>query len=288
MRDFVVDTGFGRMAGLRGGSGRRVLALHGWLDNAASFVPLQPLLEGVELVAVDLPGHGASAHLPHAAEFTMVSAARACFEVADALGWERFDVLGHSLGASIASVMAAACPHRIERLCAIEALGALVEAEERSAERLRTGFAAQAAIGSKQLRVFDDIATAVRARMQANGLSEPVARLLVERGIAPVRGENDSRGFSWRSDPRLTTPTLVRMSEGQVRDLLRGIQCPVRVVYATPAQSYFPEPLRSERVAQIAQAELVVLDGSHHLHMEDPVAVAAAIGTFLSDGFPSD
>ena len=47
------------VAGLRspGTGGQRVLALHGWLDNAASFVPLAAQLPGLELVAIDLPGH---------------------------------------------------------------------------------------------------------------------------------------------------------------------------------------------------------------------------------------
>ena len=50
-------------------------------------------------------------------------------------------------------------------------------------------FADKAALSGKQLRVFGDIATAVRARMQANGLSEPVARLLVERGRVDLAAE---------------------------------------------------------------------------------------------------
>ena len=289
MREFVVDTPFGRLTGLRAGAAGapRVLALHGWLDNAASFVPLAAQLRGIELVALDLPGHGASAHLPPAADFTMVSAARAAFATADALGWDRFGLLGHSLGGAIASVMAAAMPQRIERLALIEALGALAQDEAHTAVRLREAFAAYPQLARKRLRVFPDVATAVRARMQANGLSEAAARLLVERGIAPVPAASDEAeeqegGYVWRSDPRLTQPTAVRMSEAQVRDLIAGIGCPTRVVYADPAQVYFTDELRRQRAALLADGELVVIPGGHHLHMEDAAAVAAELGDFLA------
>src|SRR5690606_16190833 len=67
MRELELDIPAGRIAGLRLGEAGapRVLALHGWLDNAASFVPLATEFERigtrVELVAPDLPGHGRSA-----------------------------------------------------------------------------------------------------------------------------------------------------------------------------------------------------------------------------------
>lgn len=281
LRECALDTAFGRFAGLRGGAGAPVLALHGWLDNAASFLPLSTHLAGIDLVALDLPGHGRSAHLPAGAEYSLAGTVLAVLDAADALGWDRFAVLGHSMGAAIGSILAAAAPERVARFVAIEALGALADREDHTAVRLRESVAARRALRGKRLRVFPDLDAAVRARMQANGLSEPVARMLVERGTRAVQANDGPGGFEWSSDPRLTISTAVRMTEGQVRDLIAHIGCPTRAIYAEPAQPYFPEPLRSERAACLPRGELRVLPGGHHLHMEDPAAVAAAIGDFL-------
>ncbi|GAB3101646.1 alpha/beta fold hydrolase [Lysobacter terrae] len=280
MRAFAVDTTFGTLAGLRCGheGAPRVLALHGWLDNAASFVPLSRHLRDIDLVAIDMPGHGASAHLPPAADYLLIAFLRAAFAAADALGWDRFALLGHSLGGVIASLMASAQPQRIERLLTIEALGALTEDEERTTQRLRDALTAYGALPGKQLRVFPDVATAARARLQARtgDLGEAAATLLVQRGLRAVED-----GFVWRSDPRLTMPTAVRMSEAQSRNLLKHIECPTRVIYADPPQSYFPDALRRARAALLKQGELIVMPGSHHLHMDDAPGVAAAIGDFF-------
>lgn len=278
MRDFAVRTPLGDIAGLRNGreGAPRVLALHGWLDNAASFVPLAPYLDGVDLVAIDLPGHGRSAHLQPGADYSFAYALHSVLDAADALGWDRFALLGHSMGAGIASLVAAACPQRIERGVFIEALGALAEVPERTVERMREAVAATRALPGKKLRVFPDVAPAIQARMKANALSEPVARLLVERGVTPVDG-----GYVWSSDPRLTLPTMTRMTEPQIRHLVAGIECPAKAIFADPAQPYLPDALRRERVALMPRGELVVLSGGHHLHMEQPQDVAAAIGDFF-------
>ena len=278
-RGFDLALPAGTVRGLRtaAAGGPRVLALHGWLDNAASFVPLAGALRGLDLVVPDLPGHGASDHLPPGMDYSFAGAVHAVLDIADALGWDRFALLGHSMGAGIASLVAAACPERVERLVAIEALGALAEAPERTVERLRDAVAATRALPGKRLRVFPDLEPAVRARMKANGLGEAAARLLVERGTVAVDG-----GWSWSSDPRLTLPTMVRMTEAQVEDLVAGITCPAQVLFADPAQPYLPDALRRARAARLPAGELVVMAGGHHLHMEAPQAVAAAIGPFLA------
>ena len=282
MREVALQTPLGVLAALRNdGEGPRVLALHGWLDNAASFLPLAAHLRGIDLVALDLPGHGHSAHLPPGADYSFASAIASVLDAADALGWDRFALLGHSMGAGIASQVAAACPQRIERLLAIEALGALAEVPERTVARLRDAVAAARALRGKQLRVFPDIDTAVRARMHAgrvpgSGLDEPLVRLLVERGVRKVEG-----GHAWSSDQRLTLPALVRMTEVQVEHLVAGIECPTLAIFAEPAQPYLPDDLRRRRVGLLPRGELVVIAGGHHLHMQQPAEVAAAIGDFF-------
>lgn len=288
VREFACALPFGELRGLRAGrdGGRRVLALHGWLDNAASFVPLAAQLPELDLVMIDLPGHGHSAALPPGSEYTMIGAIGNVLAVADALEWQRFTLLGHSMGAGIASMVAAAAPTRVEALVAIEALGGLSEQVENTAQRLRDAVAAHQALPGKSLRVFPNLETPVRARMMANQLDEASARLLVERGVRSVPG-----GYSWGSDQRLTLPTAVRLTEAQIDVLVQAIECPTQVVFATPAQPYFPEPLRSERAARLRDGQVEYIAGTHHLHMEDPATVAAVVRRFLgladSAGRPS-
>ncbi|MDR6675652.1 alpha/beta hydrolase [Xanthomonas sp. 1678] len=278
LRPFACPSRVGMLAGLRSGDpqGPKVLALHGWLDNAASFVPLSAQLPQLDLVMLDLPGHGHSDPLPAGADYLLTGALHPLLDAADALGWERFAVIGHSMGAAIASTLAAAVPQRVAKLVAIEMLGGLAETVEGTLERLRDSVDATRRANTAPLRVFPDLAAPVRARMQANQLSEPAARLLVERGVRPVEG-----GYVWRSDRRLTLPTAVRLSEAQVQALLAGIECPTQVIYADPAQPYFPEQLRRERAARLRHGRVHVLPGTHHLHMEQPAAVAALLRDFL-------
>jgi len=254
-----------------------LLALHGWLDNAASFDRLAPLLcTQFHIVALDLPGHGRSGWRPAGTWYHYVDYLGDALAAVDVLGWQRFGLLGHSLGGAVASVLAAACPERIDRLLLIEALGPLAGDPAQALTLLQKALHERAGVGDKSLRVFADEAVAVAARRQANGLSETAARALVARGIKPVNG-----GFSWSSDPRLTLTSPLRILEPQILSMIGGIRAPTLLLLAQPEQPYLQREMIDRRIAQVADIEVRRLPGTHHLHLEDPQPVAAALLDFV-------
>ncbi|EPM99030.1 alpha/beta fold family hydrolase, partial [Pseudomonas syringae pv. actinidiae ICMP 19070] len=96
--------------------------MHGWLDNANSFARLAPHLEGLRIVALDLAGHGHSDHRPAGAAYALADYVFDVLQVAEQLGWQRFALLGHSLGAIIAVLLASSLPERVTHLALIDGL----------------------------------------------------------------------------------------------------------------------------------------------------------------------
>ncbi len=279
LREIRLGTARGELAALRGGTagGPKLLCLHGWLDNAASFLPLAPHLAGFDLVALDLPGHGASEHRAPGYDYAFVDWVHDALDAMDALGWDRADWLGHSMGGAIAASAAAAAPTRVRRLALIEALGPVAADAQAAGSRLRDAVAARRALGAKPPRVIPDIDTAVAARLAASRMTPEAARLIVERNLRPLEG-----GYAWRSDPRLTLPSHLRLTEETVQALLRAIEAPVLVIAADPSPPYFTPAVRQARLACLADGRVEVIAGGHHLHMEQAGRVAAPLLAFLS------
>lgn len=252
-----------------------VLALHGWLDNAASFDELGPRLTGTQLVALDLPGHGLSAHIS-GCYYHFIDYLPPVLAAADALGWERFFLLGHSLGAAIASMVAAIAPERIQGLVLIEGLGPLSKPAASLPGCLRKAQQALALLADKTPANYATRTAAAKARQAAGDLSLDSALILSMRGTVK-RGER----IFWRSDPKLKLPTPAYLSETQVLACLAQITCPSLLIRARNGL-LTERPEFTARLAALDALEICDLEGAHHLHLDDPEPSAAAVHAFLS------
>jgi pimeloyl-ACP methyl ester carboxylesterase len=262
--------------------GRPVLCLHGWLDNAATFETLAPGLPGLRLVALDLPGHGLSAHREAGNTYAFIDAVAAVAAARDALGWERCALLGHSLGAGIAATLAGAQPSRTTALVLLEGAGPLAEAPEHAAERLGRALDEQRTKLGRRAPVYADAETAAkRLAGSISKISIEAARILCSRGLARVEG-----GVTWRSDPQVRWQSRTRLVEAQVIAFLRAIACPTLFVRAE--DSYFADgALLDARLAAIANLQVATLPGGHHVHLEHPESVAPIVAEFLDRALAS-
>ncbi|MBI6899341.1 alpha/beta hydrolase [Pseudomonas putida] len=251
--------------------GLPVIALHGWLDNANSFARLAPQLNGLRIVALDLAGHGYSEHRPVGAGYALADYAHDVLRVAEQLGWERFGLLGHSLGAIISVQLAGALPERVSHLALIDGVIPPTLSEQDAAERLGLALQAQLRLEGKRKSVYATLEEGVEARMKGMvAVSREAAELLAQRGLMPVPG-----GYSWRSDSRLTLPSPTRLNQDQAMAFVKRIACPACLVVAADGML-----ARHTQLLEQLPFEQVTLPGGHHLHLNDAEGAALVADCF--------
>lgn len=267
-----------QLAGLSWGddSGAPVLALHGWLDNAASFSLLAPLLDEFHVVALDLTGHGRSSRRSADSSYQVWEDLPEILGVLEQLGWTEFNLLGHSRGALIATLLAASQSQRVERLVLLDAVSPEPLVESEFPQQLARHAADKARLLDRTTRVFPTVEKAVKARA-GDKLNEQAARLIVERNLQACEG-----GYTWTTDPRLRGSSAVKLTEGQVQAVLAALDMPTLVLLAEEGLGKHPEVVDAAR--NIAELQLEWIAAGHHFHMEDSVEdVASRIRRFLRE-----
>ena len=101
-----------------GRPGRKVLYVHGTGCNGRVWLPhMSAIADGHTPVAIDLPGHGLS---PGSGFRGVGDYTHFTVELANALGWDRFVIVGHSLGGAIALLTALHHGERLDGLILVD------------------------------------------------------------------------------------------------------------------------------------------------------------------------
>ncbi|WP_432513905.1 alpha/beta fold hydrolase [Kineococcus sp. SYSU DK001] len=231
---------------------RPVLLHHGFgasahLEWPRSGLPQALLAAGRRVLAVDARGHGRS-QAPHdPARYGEARMARDVVEVLDALGVPDADLVGYSMGAVVASLVAATGPARVHRLVLGGVGAGLVE------------------LGGVDTRVLPASRLAVALRTGDPGaLTDPVVRGF--RDFAASTG-NDLLALAAQADAVHDRPIA-----------LDAVQAPTLVVAGDEdLLAARPEVL----AAAVPGARLTLVRGDHGTALRDP-RFAAGISGFLS------
>jgi pimeloyl-ACP methyl ester carboxylesterase len=254
-----------------------ILALHGWLDNANSFVPVAPFLqEDYYFIAIDFPGHGYSSHLPEGCNYHFFDGIFIIINLINALKIDKVHLLGHSMGACISSLVGGVTPELFHSIFLIEALGPFSAPEETACTQL----AAYAQLlqqyqHSEKSKGHAHIESMIYARASKGYVSEEIAKLLCERAVIEKNGR-----FHWRHDRRLLTKSPLRMTEEQILSCLRDINVPTYLLLSHGGFSFDPF-IMEQRIKTVNNLEVKKLNGGHHIHMEEPEAVAQLLVDFI-------
>ncbi len=242
------------------GSGdHHVLAVHGWFGSSRGWGSLPDYLDPstYTYVFMDLRGYGDRKQV--AGEFTMEEAAADAIALAGELGWDRFSVMGHSMGGKVAHQVLLQASERVDKLIGLNPVPATEVPMDAQGWELFSGAAAnpgnRAAIidfttGSKLTTTF--IRQVVRHSME-NSTVEAFAAYLY------AWAKSD---FSGKVQP--DTSTSVKLIVG-VND---------------PALS--ADVMEQTWLVFFPEAEMTILpDAGHYPMFESPVSLATSIEEFL-------
>ncbi|MGB1297349.1 MAG: alpha/beta fold hydrolase [Psychrobium sp.] len=254
------------------------IALHGWLDNANSYLPMMEYNQAHRVIAIDWPGHGLSAHRTHDASYHLLDYVHDLYALIQKNQWPQINIIGHSLGAIVASIFAGTFPELVNKLVLIEALGPITAKPQDTTELLRKSIINkyQSQIKLPSNKQYSSTEKAVLARTMASDFDSDIARLLVERAI-----KKDGEGFVWRSDSRLKQLSPMRMVEEQAEDILANIKHDTLLILGESGYQSMRDALEA-RKSYLADLKHHTLAGGHHLHMENPQAVWQLIEQHLA------
>jgi pimeloyl-ACP methyl ester carboxylesterase len=263
----AITVGENRLSLLRSGeAGTAALLLHGTFWSRVWQPVLPALGEVSQAVAVDLPGFGCSDGELDIQQATVPALADVAFSVADALGFDRFAVIGHDIGGGIAQHMAVAGSGRVDRLALVNSV-LLDSWPVPAVKRFRDPDVRAATTPSDLL--------AARRKSLVNAVARRLSEDDIEDYLTPWH--DPARAKSWMAmaaaaDARYTLDLV---------DRLREWAGPMRLIWGE--DDMFQRVEFAERFAHLLPTSTLVRVPGRHIPQEDsPRQVADALVAFLT------
>ena len=257
---------------LERGEGEPTLLLHGWLDHAGSFDTLAPLLLG-RTVALDFRGHGDSQWVGAGGFYHFVEYVADLDAVLEELSpGAPARIVGHSMGAAVGLVYAAARPGRVSHLTMMDAIPLTISSKE-VPERL-TRYLDDLRRTPRRRRRVDSAEDAAQRLLRNNPrLSEAAARLIARGGVSPDPEQEGA--LAWKWDPLLRAHSPLPVTEEQVQLICAQATAPMLAIRGERGMMA-PEPELRARFPYL-KISMHTLATGHHVHLDAPEAVASLI-----------
>lgn len=236
----------------------KVMVMGGWFGDADDWLATVNALdaEAFTFVLFDYRGYGRSRHME--GEYSFEESARDVLALADHLGWERFSLIGHSMGGVAIQRVLLAAPHRIDRMLAISAVPAC-----------------SSRMDGERLAMFNDAVTNVARREFIIDFS--TGKRLPKAWVCAM-AQRSRAG----STEQAFAAYLTEWATNDFSALVQGNQVPVKVMVGEFDPTIGAALMQATWLAWYPNAQMEVLSNCGHYPMyEIPLALAAAIQSYL-------
>lgn len=265
-----VETPFGKFHVESTGQGKPVFFIHGGTASAREWRPvLEKLGKHARCIAMDRLGCGESDRSLQG--YDRATLTKSLLALADALGFDRFGVVGQSFGGFWSLSLAFAAPERISRMVLVNSAGGPLTEDQIAARRQRQA--------------------EIRRTQTAEDASDAAREAAVERTIKMIFADPSKIPPTYRDDLRWQ---MERADAGQMgavgeefermgKERYDVLKVPTLVVWGD-ADSMIPLANAHQLVAAIPGARYGGIPGvGHTCQIEAPDVFVALVGPFLDE-----
>lgn len=255
-----------------GAGDRPFVLVHGFTGSRDDWREMLPRLAARgRTLAIDLRGHGDTTNTGDAATYDFAQMARDVLGFLDALGIERCDLLGHSMGGVVAQLVTLRQPTRVASLVLMDTGSEPIRREARTYFET----AGRIALESGMETLYEVMRGAAERATQSPAVARAIERMGPETHWARIRAKVTAM------DPVAFATLGMRLTDyPALTSRLGEIRCPATVLVGAE-DAAFLEPSR-KMASAIPGARLVVIeDAAHSPQLENPEAWIAAIGAHL-------
>ena len=262
----VVETPYGKFHVEATGDGKPVLFIHGGTASAREWRPvLEELGRHARCIAMDRLGCGASDWSSRG--YDRATLTNSLLALADALGLDRFGVVGQSFGGFWSLSLAFAAPQRISRMVLVNAAGGPLTDDELADRRTRMAARRQAA------------APRTEAEREA-AIERTITTIFADSRRVPASYRDDLRWQMEHADPA-QAGVVDHEHERLARERYDLLTTPTLVVWGE-ADAMIVGDRGHRLAAAIPGARYVGLPGvGHTCQIEAPREFVAAVAPFL-------
>lgn len=266
------------------------MALHGWQDNKGTWNRLAPLLpQHIGLLCIDFPGHGQSSKYPRGIRHHEIDYVHVIIRIMKEYNWQKVSLIAHSTGSTVAFIYASLYPRTVDMFIALDLVKPSNWNNDLIIKLMHTQIENMLVADEKEEKTLKEPPSFLFEQLEKqfyenwkHSIDLHNCKHLLNEIV--IKSQQYPNKYYVSTDPKTRYGVQFTAADSMIREMAKRIGKTPYMLIRSSNPLYVNDD--SNEVIEILRQnsnhfEIHQLNGTHHLHLNNPEEVAALVNPFI-------